>query len=151
MTTETGMTLDSYVVVELDGRTASDATRLEEICEALSSALKDPARERNSGSRLLKRQLKAFNVDPKAQCSTDELGLRTVLEITAADRPGLLASIGWFFADRGVRLQNARIATFGERAEDVFYITDKHNQPFDSPASKTLACDLERTLSEMSS
>ena len=31
-------------------------------------------------------------------------------------------------ADCGVRLQNAKIATFGERAEDVFFVTDAGNR-----------------------
>ena len=46
----------------------------------------------------------------------------------AADRPGLLARIGWALADHGARLQNAKISTFGERAEDVFFVTDSSNK-----------------------
>ena len=53
----------------------------------------------------------------------------TVMEVIAADRPGLLARIGWALADAGVRIRNAKIATFGERAEDVFYVTGAHNRP----------------------
>ena len=53
----------------------------------------------------------------------------TVMEVIAADRPGLLARIGWALADARVRIRNAKIATFGERAEDVFYVTDEHNRP----------------------
>jgi [protein-PII] uridylyltransferase len=34
----------------------------------------------------------------------------------------------------GVRLQNAKIATFGERVEDVFFITDRNNKPITQPA-----------------
>jgi [protein-PII] uridylyltransferase len=30
---------------------------------------------------------------------------------------------------QGLRVHDARIATFGERAEDVFQITDEHDQP----------------------
>ena len=51
------------------------------------------------------------------------------MEVIAADRPGLLARIGWALADARVRIRNAKIATFGERAEDVFYVTDEYNQP----------------------
>lgn len=52
-----------------------------------------------------------------------------MLEVVTPDRAGLLARIGWAFADEGVRLQNAKIATFGERAEDVFFVTDRDNEP----------------------
>jgi len=51
--------------------------------------------------------------------------------VVARDRPGLLARVGWALADCKVRLQNAKIITIGERAEDVFFITDAHNRPLD--------------------
>ena len=56
---------------------------------------------------------------------------RTVVEVVAGDRPGLLARIGWALADEELRIQNAKIATFGERAEDVFFITDSKGAPLD--------------------
>jgi [protein-PII] uridylyltransferase len=45
------------------------------------------------------------------------------------DHPGLLGKIGQAFTQCGIRLQNAKIATIGARAEDVFFITDQQNQP----------------------
>ena len=33
----------------------------------------------------------------------------------------------------GVNLQSARIATLGERAEDVFFISDTQGQPISNP------------------
>ena len=33
----------------------------------------------------------------------------------------------------GVRLQSAKVATFGERVEDIFYITDAHDRPVENP------------------
>jgi [protein-PII] uridylyltransferase len=58
---------------------------------------------------------------------------RTVLELVALDRPGLLAEIGCVFLDNNVLLQNARIATLGERVEDVFYITDANGEMIKDP------------------
>jgi len=55
----------------------------------------------------------------------------TVLEVTTPDRPGLLARIGRIFVEFGVELQAAKIATLGERVEDVFFITDKNEQPIE--------------------
>ncbi|MNM75872.1 Bifunctional uridylyltransferase/uridylyl-removing enzyme [compost metagenome] len=57
----------------------------------------------------------------------------TILEITAPDRPGLLARLGRIFLEFDLSLQNAKIATLGERVEDVFFITDADNQPLSDP------------------
>jgi [protein-PII] uridylyltransferase len=45
-----------------------------------------------------------------------------VLNVTAADRTGLLYAIARTLAEHDVRLQTARVMTLGERAEDVFLI-----------------------------
>ena len=57
----------------------------------------------------------------------------TVIELVAPDRPGLLAKVGRIFLDFKLSLQNAKIATLGERVEDVFFVTDAHNQPLSDP------------------
>ena len=79
--------------------------------------------------RLAKRQLRHFTIPVEVNFTRDVSDQHTVMEVIAADRPGLLARIGWALADARVRIRNAKIATFGERAEDVFYVTDEHNRP----------------------
>ena len=79
--------------------------------------------------RLARRQLKHFTIPVEVNFTQDTSNRHTVMEVIAADRPGLLARIGWTLADARVRIRNAKIATFGERAEDVFYVTDEHNRP----------------------
>jgi len=49
----------------------------------------------------------------------------TIVEVTAQDRPGLLYRIFQAFAICKVRLVNAKVGTFGEHVEDVFFITDR--------------------------
>ncbi|MEL6078896.1 hypothetical protein, partial [Stenotrophomonas maltophilia] len=44
-----------------------------------------------------------------------------------------LARIGKIFLEFDLSLQNAKIATLGERVEDVFFITDAHNHPLSDP------------------
>ena len=123
------MTLDSFVVLDLEGQPVSDAARMSEVRESLRAGLVNPATARESRQRMVRRQLRAFRIEPRVTASVDAVNGRTVLEVLTADRPGLLASIGWALADNGVRLQNAKISTFGERAEDVFFVTDSDNQP----------------------
>ena len=47
---------------------------------------------------------------------------QTVLELRAADRPGLLSTIGQVFIEQGIDIEAAKIVTIGEKAEDVFYV-----------------------------
>ena len=47
----------------------------------------------------------------------------TVVEVNALDRPGLLAGLAQAIHRCGLAVHSAHIATFGERAVDVFYLT----------------------------
>ena len=58
---------------------------------------------------------------------------RTVLEVTAADRPGLLARVGAIFSDFGAQIQGAKLLTEGERVSDIFYIVDQYGEPYSDP------------------
>ena len=123
-----GMTLDSYVVEDI-AASSSGSARHEEIRTALQLGLRKPADVPRNVRRLAKRQLKHFTIPVEVNFTRDASDQHTVMEVIAADRPGLLARIGWALADARVRIRNAKIATFGERAEDVFYVTDEHNRP----------------------
>ena len=63
---------------------------------------------------------------------------RTMLSLVCNDRPGLLADVAQVLRQQGLRVHDARIATFGERAEDVFQITDQRNQPLDETQQQAL-------------
>jgi [protein-PII] uridylyltransferase len=48
----------------------------------------------------------------------------TVLEISGLDRPGLLYDLTTALGKLNLNIASAHIATFGEKAVDVFYVTD---------------------------
>ncbi len=129
ITADNGMTLDSYVVHEMYQSGPCDEDRLEEISSSLHQALMSPGRARQVDTRMPRRQLKHFPLKTEVSFGEDPHNRRTIIDVVTRDRPGLLARMGWALADCKVRLQNAKIATFGERAEDIFYVTDTHNQP----------------------
>ena len=146
ITAQNGMTLDSYVVQEESGERISEARQLE-IQNALRVLLHRPENVSDPTNRLPKRQLKHFPIQTVVSFFSDEANNRTVMEISAGDRPGLLSLIGWALVACGVRLQNAKIATFGERAEDVFFITNAANQPLSEQGKQSLRNTISRTLS----
>ena len=55
------------------------------------------------------------------------------MEVSTIDRPGLLSRIGMAMDACGIKLQNAKIATYGERAEDIFYVQNDQNRMLDDP------------------
>jgi UTP:GlnB (protein PII) uridylyltransferase len=48
---------------------------------------------------------------------------QTAIEVTAADRPGLLSLLAGKVAEAGFNVRGANISTFGEKAVDVFFLT----------------------------
>ena len=67
--------------------------------------------------------VKHFPIKPEVSIRGDEKGTHFVLSLTAADRPGLLYTVARTLAEHGAELHTAKIATLGERAEDVFLIS----------------------------
>jgi len=47
----------------------------------------------------------------------------TVVEVNARDREGLLARLALAIHGQDLQVRSAHIATYGERAVDVFYLT----------------------------
>lgn len=133
ITAKTHFSLDTYIVLDENGAPIHDERRLGIIHDTLMQTLSNPDRFPEIVQRRMPRQLKHFDVKTAVTISNDIVNQRTIVEVMTLDRPGLLARIGRIFMEAGVDLQNARIATLGERAEDVFFITNKQQQPISDP------------------
>jgi [protein-PII] uridylyltransferase len=127
-TTSDGYVLDSYVVLDSDGLPVSGTHRPQEIIERLCRVLKDPQVSVVDVNRKPNSRLKHFSTLTTVHTYQDLSRNRTVLELVAADQPGLLSLLGRIFHKRGILLDAAKIATIGERAEDVFYLTNAQHQ-----------------------
>jgi [protein-PII] uridylyltransferase len=58
----------------------------------------------------------------------------TVIELSGLDRPGLLYDLTSAISDLNLDITSAHITTFGEKAVDVFYVTDLTNKKIINPA-----------------
>lgn len=141
--------LDTFIVLERDGTSIGDnPKRLFDIQHKLLLAIQDPS-SITPVRRRVSRQLKHFQVPTEIIISNDAVNHRTIVEVVAADRPGLLADIGRCFKNQKLMLQNARISTLGEHVEDVFFIVDEHGEPLHSSAAvESLQNELTQTISE---
>jgi [protein-PII] uridylyltransferase len=151
-TSADGYALDSFVVMEGDGTPIENPHRYAEIGNALRKVLADPSISVVDVNRRRPTRLRHFDTPTTVSISQDTMRNRTILELVTADQPGLLSLVGRVFHKRGILLDAAKIATIGERAEDVFYITDRQHQPITSPkALDELHEVLTRTLSNAES
>jgi [protein-PII] uridylyltransferase len=71
-----------------------------------------------------KPRLSAFTVEPQVVIDNTLSDALTVIEINGLDRPGLLYDVTREISDLNLDIASAHIATFGEKAVDVFYVTD---------------------------
>jgi [protein-PII] uridylyltransferase len=121
-TTRHGFALDSFVVFAFDATEAyRDMIALVEhgIMEQLTQL---PPLVATLNGRL-SRQVRHFPVTPEVDIRADERGSQYLMSISAADRPGLLYAIARVLGEHGITLHTAKIATLGERVEDVFLIS----------------------------
>ena len=121
-----GAVFDTFELLPADTYATRDPDEIE---GTLGAALSRPLDSVRTSRRAVPRQLKHFRFAPRIEFGTTPDGRRTVLGLVAPDRPGLLSDVAQVLRRQGLRVHDARIATFGERAEDVFQITDEHDQP----------------------
>jgi [protein-PII] uridylyltransferase len=75
---------------------------------------------------------------------------QNMVEIATLDHPGLLAKIGGLFMMQGLDIHSAKIATLGERAEDIFFVTKKDGNPMTKSEADIFAIQLKAALDEAS-
>ncbi len=127
-TSRDGYALDTFLVSDLNGEPVSDPSRRRDIRAALRETLLEDPLSLHSGGRRVSRQHKAFPVATEVSFATDLGRDRTVVELITKDRPGLLSQVAQAFAECELVLQNARVNTYGERAEDAFFVTDANGR-----------------------
>ncbi|HZX72470.1 MAG TPA: [protein-PII] uridylyltransferase [Rhodanobacter sp.] len=135
LSSPTGMALDTFLLLEADSQQPASAARAEELQQRLQRALAQSVGVQ-PGKRSMSRHQKHFQMTPKI--SFHAAGGRTQLALVGTDRPGLLAAVAQVMLSEDVRVHDARIATFGERVEDFFQLTDRANAPLDASRQERL-------------
>jgi [protein-PII] uridylyltransferase len=141
-----GSTLDLFHVLEDDGAPITDSDRQAEIERALWRSVQQRGDAAIAVSRRAPRQARMFHTPTQIAVSVDERNRRSVIELVAGDRPGLLCDVGKVLMDEHVVLHAAKIMTVGERAEDVFYVTDFEGRALEAEAADRLKARLTEAL-----
>jgi [protein-PII] uridylyltransferase len=133
-TSKAGYTVDTFFVLNQDGEPlGNNPTLLKNIHKSLQDELRLAERYSEVITRRTPRRLKYFAMPTRTSLSNDMVSGYTMLEVISPDRPGLLACIGRIFLQFDIQLQNAKIATLGERVEDIFFISDNQGNPLSDP------------------
>jgi len=142
--------LNTFIVLDENNQSLTgNSERKEQAYYRLKDELDDPADYPEIIQRRTPRQLKHFSFPTEVTFSNDMINQRTIMEVITPDRPGLLARVGSILVTNNVSLVNAKIATLGERVEDVFFITEKNGQPISDPViCETLQSEICEQLDE---
>jgi [protein-PII] uridylyltransferase len=135
-TTDDGMALDNFLVQDMSGGPIEDRHQLKRLNEAVLRAIQggEPMVERLAARALPLRRAEAFTIQPALFVDSKASNRYTVIEINARDRAALLCELAAAITESKALIHSAHIATYGERAVDVFYLTDLHGEKIESPA-----------------
>ena len=126
MKTNDGYVFDSFIVLEQSGDRIDSASRLSSLKEAVTNQLNKPGEE-HQNRRKMSRQMKQLDVPTKVRFYSSQPDV-TLVELEALDAPGLLAKVGNLLVEMEFSLRMAKIATIGERAEDLFIISNSDDK-----------------------
>ena len=125
-TTRDGMALDNLVVEDPMGGAFDEPARLARLKSTVADVLAGKVRlaDRLAARPLARRRAEVFGGEPNVLIDNKASNRFTVVEINALDRPALLHALTYALFQARVTIHSAHIATYGERAVDVFYLTD---------------------------
>ncbi|MCU7844542.1 MAG: [protein-PII] uridylyltransferase [Candidatus Thiodiazotropha sp. (ex Monitilora ramsayi)] len=129
MSTSAGFSLNSFLVLEQDGSPVEQGQRWDEVTGTLRGGLVQDGDQPLKVSRSLPRRHKHFDTATNIYFTQEPNSQRTAMRLVTLDRPGLLSDVGQAFASCQIRLQHAKITTLGAEVEDIFFITDRKNNP----------------------
>ncbi|MDT7934127.1 MAG: [protein-PII] uridylyltransferase [Sphingomonadaceae bacterium] len=144
-TTADGRALDNFTVADPLGGPFDEPRRLRRV-EALIEAAVTGQLDQLATLRtrpLPRRRAAAFSSQPSIYLSNKISSRFTVAEVGALDRPGLLHDLTDALHRFGATVRSAHIATYGARANDVFYLVDARGRRITDPSELDA---LERAL-----
>jgi [protein-PII] uridylyltransferase len=125
-TTRDGYALDTFLLNREFSDDADEWRRVQRVSKTIEQVLSGKERlpvllaRRKAAAR----GVKAFTVEPEVIINNAISERLTVIEVSCRDRPGLLYELTSALSDLSLDIASAHVTTFGEKAVDVFYVTD---------------------------
>jgi [protein-PII] uridylyltransferase len=147
VTSERGIALDEFEVRgAFEPEPGSD--RWDRFRAALEGAVKGEDLEQKLRSVRSHYHRPTASIPVRVRIDQEGSNFHTVVEVEGSDRIGLLSDLARAFARVGVDVRTAKVATYGPRVVDVFYVTDEAGEKLkEAPQFEAL----ERALREAAS
>ena len=144
-TTADGMALDTILIQREFSTEDDEQRRAERIAEIIRKSLQGQLRLKDAvaSANQNRPRIKAFSVEPRVIIDNQSSNRFTVIEINGLDRIGLLYNLTDALFHLSLNIASAHITTFGEKAIDVFYVTDLTGGKIVNPGRHT---QIEREL-----
>ncbi len=126
-TTNDGMALDMFFIQDVEGAAFDKPERLKRLNLAIERALSGDLKLRSAiapETPGVPSRARVFKVEPRVLIDNAASNRWTVIEVNGRDRPGFLYDVTRGLYDANLSIGSAHIATYGERAVDVFYVQD---------------------------
>jgi [protein-PII] uridylyltransferase len=124
-TTTDGRALDTISISREYDRDEDEGRRATRIGEMIEDVLEGKLRlPEVVARRTVRGKARPFVIEPEVTINNQWSDRYTVIEMSGLDRPGLLYELTTAISKLNLNIASAHVATFGERARDVFYVTD---------------------------
>jgi len=145
ITTKTGYTVNTFIILDSRGKALKESYQTQEITHALSEKLKQD-KYCDIPLQPARREVKQFKFPLRVSFIKLNAKSKTMIEIIALDRPGLLSNIAQVFQQLHINIHSAKITTFGEKADDVFTISTSENMALTKEEKRQLADKLTQEI-----
>ena len=156
-TTTDGRALDTIAISREYDRDEDEGRRATRIGDMIEQVLEGKLRLPDVVAHRVasKGKPKPFVVEPEVVINNQWSDRHTVIEVSGLDRPGLLYQLTTAISKLDLNIASAHVSTFGERARDVFYVTDLLGDQITAPTRQAaikralihLLTDTTRTVS----
>lgn len=137
-TTNEGVVVDSYWVSDKNFTSRPPESRFEEVAETFRDVLQGKVKVESlflKKSRFGANRIpaKVSNLPLRVQIDNASSDNRTIIDVFAHDRPGLLYTVAKALFDLRLSVDLAKIATHFDQVLDVFYVTEADQNKISSP------------------
>ncbi len=136
-TTRDGRAVDNFTVTDPMGKPFAEPRQLARLEETLRRVVgrNEPVAPTLNARPPARARAEAFRRQAAVYFNTRASNRFTICEVNALDRPGLVHALADAIFRAGAVIRSAHIATYGERAVDVFYLTDTHGRKLTGDAA----------------